>query len=85
MATAGPIMAEGVAGHSQAATGAHLHPTNSVQTKRRTMITTPSGQWALGKTLGAGSMGKVKVGKNMDTGEQVSNISVSLGFLPFIH
>ncbi|CAK45372.1 hypothetical protein CBS63078_5507 [Aspergillus niger] len=72
MATAGPIMAEGVAGHSQAATGAHLHPTNSVQTKRRTMITTPSGQWALGKTLGAGSMGKVKVGKNMDTGEQVA-------------
>ncbi|PWY89775.1 Pkinase-domain-containing protein [Aspergillus heteromorphus CBS 117.55] len=73
MATAGPVMAEG-AGHSQAAP-THLHPTNSntaVPSKRRTMITTPSGQWALGKTLGAGSMGKVKVGKNMDTGEQVA-------------
>ncbi|PYH99371.1 serine/threonine protein kinase Kin1 [Aspergillus ellipticus CBS 707.79] len=73
MATAGPVMAEGAAGHSQAAAAAaHLHPTNSIQSKRRTMITTPSGQWALGKTLGAGSMGKVKVGKNMETGEQVA-------------
>lgn len=36
------------------------------------MITTPSGQWALGKTIGAGSMGKVKLAKNMETGEQVS-------------
>ncbi|RAH48214.1 putative serine/threonine protein kinase Kin1 [Aspergillus brunneoviolaceus CBS 621.78] len=71
MATAGPIMPEGVAGQPQAA-AAHLHPANPVQSRRRTMITTPTGQWALGKTLGAGSMGKVKVGKNMDTGEQVA-------------
>lgn len=71
MATAGPVMPEGVAGQPQAA-AAHLHPANPVQSRRRTMITTPTGQWALGKTLGAGSMGKVKVGKNMDTGEQVS-------------
>ncbi|KAF2866835.1 serine/threonine protein kinase-like protein Kin1 [Massariosphaeria phaeospora] len=41
--------------------------------KRRTTITAPStGQWALGKTIGAGSMGKVKLAKNADTGEQVA-------------
>lgn len=41
------------------------------QSKRRTTITTSSGQWALGKTIGAGSMGKVKLAKNLETGEQV--------------
>jgi len=40
--------------------------------KRRTTITAPStGTWALGKTIGAGSMGKVKLAKNAETGEQV--------------
>lgn len=41
------------------------------QPKRRTTISTPTGNWALGKTIGAGSMGKVKLAKNMETGEQV--------------
>lgn len=41
------------------------------QTRRRTMITASSGQWALGKTIGAGSMGKVKLAKNVESGEQV--------------
>ena len=41
-------------------------------TKRRTTITAPStGTWALGKTIGAGSMGKVKLAKQLETGEQV--------------
>jgi hypothetical protein len=71
MATAGPVMAEGVAGAPQTSSGTRLHPT-AMPSKRRTTVTTPSGQWALGKTLGAGSMGKVKVGKNIETGEQVS-------------
>lgn len=44
---------------------------NPNQPKRRTMISTPTGQWALGKTIGAGSMGKVKIAKNIETGEQV--------------
>ncbi|EEP81065.1 hypothetical protein UREG_05907 [Uncinocarpus reesii 1704] len=43
----------------------HNPPPNSSgitnQTRRRTTITTSSGQWALGKTIGAGSMGKVAV------------------------
>lgn len=40
--------------------------------KRRTSLQTSTGNWALGKTVGAGSMGKVKLAKNMTTGEQVS-------------
>ncbi|KAJ5082287.1 hypothetical protein N7532_011330 [Penicillium argentinense] len=45
---------------------------SGAQPRRRTTITTPTGQWALGKTIGAGSMGKVKLAKNMETGEQVA-------------
>lgn len=39
--------------------------------RRRTTITGKSGQWTLGKTIGAGSMGKVKLAKKLETGEQV--------------
>lgn len=56
---------------SKHATAAHGTPAASTQPRRRTTITTPTGQWALGKTIGAGSMGKVKLAKNMETGEQV--------------
>ena len=45
--------------------------TSSSSNKRRTTITAQTGQWALGKTIGAGSMGKVKLAKNIETGEQV--------------
>jgi serine/threonine protein kinase len=38
--------------------------------KRRTTIDATTGQWSLGKTIGAGSMGKVKLAKNLETGEQ---------------
>lgn len=40
--------------------------------KRRTTLTAQTGQWSLGKTIGAGSMGKVKLAKNLETGEQVA-------------
>lgn len=40
--------------------------------RRRTTIGTQTGQWSLGKTIGAGSMGKVKLAKNLETGEQVT-------------
>ena len=40
--------------------------------RRRTSITTTTGTWLLGKTIGQGSMGKVKLAKNIETGEQVS-------------
>lgn len=36
------------------------------------MLTSTSGDWALGKTIGAGSMGKVKLARHVVTGEQVS-------------
>lgn len=44
------------------------------QVRKRTTIIMKTGEWALGKTIGAGSMGKVKLAKNMETGEQVSNM-----------
>ncbi|KAH8731094.1 hypothetical protein GQ44DRAFT_605292 [Phaeosphaeriaceae sp. PMI808] len=56
------VAADGRLGHVQ-------QPT----TKRRTTITAPStGTWGLGKTIGAGSMGKVKLAKHAETGEQVA-------------
>jgi serine/threonine protein kinase KIN1/2 len=39
--------------------------------RRRTSIATSTGTWLLGKTIGQGSMGKVKLAKNLETGEQV--------------
>ncbi|KAI1995441.1 Serine/threonine-protein kinase [Ophidiomyces ophidiicola] len=53
----------------------HIPPNGSGitnQTRRRTTIAASSGQWALGKTIGAGSMGKVKLAKNTETGEQAA-------------
>lgn len=63
----GAATADRAADSSQNATA----PSAPTQPRRRTTITTPTGQWALGKTIGAGSMGKVKLAKNMETGEQV--------------
>ncbi|EXJ77415.1 CAMK/CAMKL/KIN1 protein kinase [Capronia epimyces CBS 606.96] len=37
--------------------------------RRRTSITAQTGTWTLGKTIGQGSMGKVKLAKNIETGE----------------
>lgn len=55
------------------ASDAH-HGTNSVvkQTRSRTTIPTQSGKWILGKTIGAGSMGKVKLARKEDGSEQVA-------------
>lgn len=39
--------------------------------RSRTTIPTQSGKWILGKTIGAGSMGKVKLAKKEDSNEQV--------------
>jgi tRNA A-37 threonylcarbamoyl transferase component Bud32 len=40
--------------------------------RRRTTVDTKTGHWELGKTVGAGSMGKVKLARNKETGEQVA-------------
>jgi len=39
--------------------------------KSRTTIPAPTGNWVLGKTIGAGSMGKVKLARRVEGGEQV--------------
>lgn len=41
--------------------------------KRRATIKSRSGTWELGKTIGAGSMGKVKLARHAETHEQVSH------------
>ena len=46
--------------------------TSANSAKRRTTIAAQTGEWSLGKTIGAGSMGKVKLAKNLETGEQVA-------------
>lgn len=46
------------------------HARSQVPVKRRTSIQCQTGEWLLGKTIGAGSMGKVKLGKHTETGEQ---------------
>jgi hypothetical protein len=40
--------------------------------KSRTTIPAQTGNWVLGKTIGAGSMGKVKLARRPEGGEQVS-------------
>jgi hypothetical protein len=53
-----------------------ITPTESRHTgrgsgKSRTTIPAPTGDWVLGKTIGAGSMGKVKLARRVEGGEQV--------------
>jgi serine/threonine protein kinase KIN1/2 len=48
----------------------------------RTSIPTQSGKWILGKTIGAGSMGKVKLAKKEDGTEQVSQLIPKVSHLP---
>lgn len=43
--------------------------------RSRTSIPSQSGKWILGKTIGAGSMGKVKLAKKEDSNEQVPLLS----------
>lgn len=43
----------------------------SRSTRSRTTIPTNTGSWVLGKTIGQGSMGKVKLARKLEGGEQV--------------
>ncbi|KAL6352762.1 hypothetical protein LRP88_13235 [Fusarium phalaenopsidis] len=47
-------------------------PSTSKHARSRTVIPTQSGKWMLGKTIGAGSMGKVKLARKEDGSEQVA-------------
>ena len=42
--------------------------------RSRTTIPAQTGNWVLGKTIGAGSMGKVKLARRAEGGEQVSQL-----------
>jgi len=57
--------------NSDAATRQTGAASTSNAPRRRTTIECTTGLWDLGKTIGAGSMGKVKLAKNRETGEQV--------------
>lgn len=48
------------------------------QRPKKSSITGVSGSWTLGKTIGAGSMGKVKLAKKLDGSEQVRCFSPHL-------
>lgn len=61
-------------GYSSNPVGSNGASSSQLPPRRRTTVSTPTGQWALGKTIGAGSMGKVKLAKNMETGEQVRTL-----------
>ena len=54
--------------HSRSTTNTH----NTPNLRRRTTIDATTGHWELGKTIGAGSMGKVKLARNKETGEHVA-------------
>ncbi|KAI1380175.1 hypothetical protein F4677DRAFT_406061 [Hypoxylon crocopeplum] len=51
---------------------ADARATGARQKTSRTSIPTQSGKWILGKTIGAGSMGKVKLARKEDGSEQVA-------------
>lgn len=54
----------------------HASSGSGKQSRSRTTIPTQSGKWILGKTIGAGSMGKVKLARKEDGSEQVSSLAV---------
>lgn len=62
-------------GAPQNGPGAHAQQDDQrnmqMQRTKKTTITGVSGTWHLGKTIGAGSMGKVKLAKKADGSEQV--------------
>ncbi|EXJ71470.1 CAMK/CAMKL/KIN1 protein kinase [Cladophialophora psammophila CBS 110553] len=53
-------------------TETHSSQTYPTIGRRRTSITCQTGTWSLGKTIGQGSMGKVKLAKNIESGEQAA-------------
>jgi serine/threonine protein kinase KIN1/2 len=50
---------------------AEARATGARQRTTRNSLPTQSGKWILGKTIGAGSMGKVKLARKEDGSEQV--------------
>jgi len=59
--------------HASIANSTGVGSTTDAQPRRRTTVDATTGTWELGKTIGAGSMGKVKLAKNRETNEQVGS------------
>lgn len=77
-----PVHAPSVVPEEGSRSGHHT----SSQRPRKTSIHGSSGTWILGKTIGAGSMGKVKLARKSDGSEQVRTISTpEHSFLDFSH
>lgn len=64
----------GAPGAPIAANAADVRAASAKQSRTRTTIPTQSGKWILGKTIGAGSMGKVKLARKEDSNEQVRSL-----------
>ncbi|KAJ9151124.1 Non-specific serine/threonine protein kinase [Pleurostoma richardsiae] len=60
------------AGPAVVPTAADARASGAAKSRTRTTIPTQSGKWILGKTIGAGSMGKVKLARKEDSNEQVA-------------
>lgn len=73
--TTAPTHQNGASGHARTASASNPPPytgqTAPYQStgRRRTSIACSTGTWGLGKTIGQGSMGKVKLAKNLESGE----------------
>ena len=63
-----PAMNNGGPAEEAARSSTNAAPTQ----RRRTEVRAQTGTWSLQKTIGQGSMGKVKLAKNQETGEVVS-------------
>lgn len=78
----GPVAApaDGRTAHAaHAAHASHAAHAHGRHSRTRTTIPTQSGKWVLGKTIGAGSMGKVKLAQKEGGDEQVgSSVGVSI-------
>ncbi|RPA82211.1 Pkinase-domain-containing protein [Ascobolus immersus RN42] len=65
--------AESTNGHGSEHQSGHHHSSSQSQSRaRKTSIRGETGTWILGKTIGAGSMGKVKLARKADGSEQVA-------------
>lgn len=64
-------VAQGSGPAPAAASSDSKHNSNK-QGRARTTIPAQTGNWVLGKTIGAGSMGKVKLARRLEGGEQVA-------------
>lgn len=69
---ADPSTSSGAAGDAQIPPLIRQSTSTAAMPRRRTTVTAQTGEWLLGKTIGAGSMGKVKVARHAQTHEQVS-------------